>query len=176
MRLRSFPSSVGSSWTYEWENRNRKTIDTVVVRVAGELDSSDIGPAKIWVIEHAAKPDTLYMTVVGDTVRFVRWLVPDAFSTAYVFPLRIGAVWRSNWWKDSSWVPAREVVSVPAGNFSPAYRVQEEWGRTNDYGWVTTWVVPEVGIVMEDRLTLSLGPWENYVRRLLVYEIAGNDG
>lgn len=171
MRLKSFPSSVGSAWMYEWDDRLHGKTDTVIVRVASALDSSALGPAKVWVFEHADGPDTLFMVEAGDTVRFLYRLEPDAWSTSFAFPLYVGAVWKPDPWKDSSRVSAQEVVSVPAGLFRRAFRVEERWGYTNIYGVVTTWIVPDVGIVMEDHWEFPFGPGPDYVRRLLAYEI-----
>ena len=63
-------------------------------------------------------------------------------------------------------------VSVPAGDFQGAFRVEELWSITNSYGQVTTWIVPGIGIVMEDRHESDLGPGPSYVRRLIGYELA----
>lgn len=172
MTLRSFPSSVGSSWTYEWKARGSDPVDTVVVRVAASIDSSAIGPVKVWVFESASGSDTLFMTVTSDTIRFFRWLMPDLWTVKLVFPIRIGSVWMGDQPAiDSCWVPAQEVVSVPAGVLRPAFRVEEFWWMPNVYGQVKTWIVPGIGVVMEDRQESErfLG---SYVRRLISYEIA----
>lgn len=171
-QLESFPNSIGSSWTYEWESRWSGEIDTVVVTVVGAIDSSAVGPARIWVLKHSEWTDTLYEAVTGDTLRFLNSLTPGDLETAIVFPLYVSATWKGAWWIDSSWVPAREFLSVPAGRFSGAYRVEDRWRVLNSYGTVTTWIVPNVGIVMEDRREFNLGPGPNYVRRLLAFEIA----
>ena len=171
MRLKSFPTGVGSSWTYEWEDRWSNKIDTVVVRVTARLDSTAAGPVTIWVFEHAYGPDTLFMLETGDTIRFLYWLDTASWSDTYLFPLRVGAVWKKYPLTDSCWVSAQEAVSVPAGRYSGAFRVEDTWGYLNAYGVVSTWFVPDVGIVIEDHWELNLGPGPNYVRRLLEYEI-----
>jgi hypothetical protein len=162
-------------WTYEWHDSGSDVVDTVRVRVAAKIDSSAIGPVKIWVFESASRCDTLFMSVTGDTIRFLRWLMPDPWAVKLVFPIRVGAVWMGDFaYVDSSWVPASEVVSVPAGVLRPAFRVEEFWWMPNVYGRVKTWIVPGIGVVMEDR-------WEfppfvgTYVRRLISYEIAEDD-
>ncbi len=167
-----FPSAIGSSWTYEWEDRSRDETDTVVVSVVGELDSPEVGRTRVWVFQHAGQPDTVFMTTVDDTVRFLRDLTRSSSSTRFVFPLYAGAWWRGDIATDSSWVREKSVVSVPAGDFQGAFRVEESWGVTNSYGQVNTWVVPGIGIAMEDREERDLGPGPSYVRRLIAYELA----
>ncbi len=114
---------MGSSWTYEWEDRRLGETDTVVVSVVGQL---------------------------GDA---------------------LGAGWRGDFVTDTCWVPSGSEISVPAGDFSVAFRVEETWGALNSYGAVTTWIVPGVGVVMEDRQEVDLGPGPSYVRRLIDYNV-----
>lgn len=166
------PSSVGSIWTYEWEDRRSGETDTVVVRVVAVLDSSVRGPVTIWVVEHAGRPDTMFMAIVGDTVRFHARLTVPSWNTKYVLPLYVGAGWRGDFVTDSSWVNGKGEIVVPAGEFSNAFQIEESWGSFNSYGRVTTWIVAGIGIVMEDRGEIDLGFGPSYVRRLIAFEIA----
>ena len=137
MKIHSFPSSVGSFWRYE-EVGYKGAVDTVSVRVAAKVDSSAIGPAKVWVFESSGGIDTLFMTVTSDTVRFFRRLEPDPWTIKFVFPIRVGDFWWGDHRSDSSRVPAKELVTVPAGVLGPAYRIEEVWGIYNEYGRVKT--------------------------------------
>jgi hypothetical protein len=171
MQLKSFPSSVGSSWTYEWEDRWSGAIDTVVVTVAAEIDSFGVGPVKVWTFTEPSGEDTLFMTVASDSIRFLHWLPPPAWNTKFVFPLHQGAEWAGDFVTNVSRVTAVTSTTVPAGRFRRAFQVEETWGAYNANGHVMTWLVPDVGIVMEDHWEIDLGPGPNYVRRLLSYEI-----
>jgi len=166
------PSSVGSSWTYEWEDRRSGETDTVVVRVAAMLDSSVVGPVGVWIIEYPRKPDSMFMEIVGDTVRFLTDLRRPSWNTKYVLPLYVGAGWRGDFVTDSSWVSGKGEIMVPAGEFSDAFQIEESWGAFNSYGRVTTWIVAGIGIVMEDRVEIDLGWGPSYVRRLLSFDIS----
>ena len=67
--------------------------------------------------------------------------------TVYIFPLEVGKEWRGDFATDSCRVVEKGEVEVPAGNFQKGYRLQEAWFGYNDFGNITTWLVPNVGIV-----------------------------
>jgi hypothetical protein len=70
-----------------------------------------------------------------------------ANPTRYVFPLQVGKGWRGAFVNDSSTVTQRGPVSVPAGIFQNGFQIHERWSGLNDFGDISTWLVPRVGLI-----------------------------
>ncbi len=173
-----FPSTVGTTWDYRWHDDVAEATNTVTVSVAGTASLPRYGTVKILTYEAGAAPDTGFLAVTGDTVSFLQKsyypLGQYPRVAVFVLPLEVGATWRRPFFfNDTSRVEAVETVTVPAGTFAGAIRIQETWGPAfNSFGSVTTWVVPGVGIVKEDRREYSLGPLAEYQRELIAYHPA----
>mgnify|MGYP001044051904 CR=1 FL=1 len=168
----TFPTTVGSTWVYEWTDHLRSETDTVLVTVTGTRDVPPWGSAKVLVTQHKSWSDTMYVVSTADTVRFIPGRYLGFGRATFVLPLQVGARW-SIGFVDSSWVAQGGPVSVPAGVFHEAFLVEQRYGPIfNSFLSANTWVVQGVGIVREDRREYDLGPIADYGRKLLAYNIA----
>lgn len=171
----TFPSAVGSSWTYRWHDLVNDTVDTVLVSIVGARELAGVGPVKVLAFEHPAWAETLHLSTRADTVEFLPQSSFPGNGARFLLPLAVGARWRgTNTHHDTCWVSSQEAVTVPLGRFPDALRLQETWDDGfRDSGWVVTWVVPGIGIVREYRLTLRAFPRGWYDRELIGYNLGG---
>jgi len=169
----TFPSTVGSSWTYRWQDLNAGTTETVTANVFGTAPKAPYGTVALIAVEHPDRTDTLFQAVSGDTVKIESY-GPNPYRPTpawFILPLEVGSMWWGATWIDTTRVEGRDTLTVPAGTFTDAVRIHETWWGFNAAGDVMTWVVPGVGIVKEDRQEYELGPLQHYVRELTAYHI-----
>ncbi len=171
------PSTVGSSWTYRWQDLNAGTTDTVTVTVFDTAHREPYGTVALLAVEHPDRTDTLFQAVSGDTVKIESYGPYPYYPTPvwFVLPLEVGSMWHGAVWVDTTWVEGQGALTVPAGTFTDAFRIHETWWGFNAGGDVTTWVVPGVGIVKEERWEYDLGPGPHYTRELTAYHIVPLD-
>jgi hypothetical protein len=160
-----FPNRSGFTWTYATYDSIQQREDTLKVTVLHEITLPDGLPATAWEFASASSIDTQYVSIVGDTVRVMTEPGNIWGSTKYVFPLQVGSAWSGDGGIDSSRVVAMGTVTVPAGSFTEAYRIEQWGGALNDYWFIDSWFVPHVGLVFQyrwefgfsnARITLSL--------------------
>ena len=143
----SFPNKVGDEWVYAVHDSLNGSVDTLTVSIVG----TTMGNGKdltIWVRNSHNYNDTLYVYVDNNTVYYYEDPYPNIVDHKIVFPLEAGKTWTNpDQVSDSSIVKNIEDISVPAGNFSDAFRIERNWGGFNVYGYSITWFVENVGIV-----------------------------
>ena len=142
-----FPNRIGDQWTYQYYDSLRQRSDTVVVTIVGQTTIPGNKTATIWQKVYRIGIDTVYVTVSGDTVKILPKyaLTAQWINTKYIFPLLVGRGWRGDISFDTNTIADMKSISVIAGKFLNAYRIEERWGGYNEYGRVTTWFVPRVG-------------------------------
>ncbi len=143
----SFPNKVGDQWVYAVHDSLSGSVDTLTVKIVGTttVNGKDL---TIWVRNSHRYNDTLYVNVDNSTVYYYEDPYPNVVDHKIVFPLEKGETWTNpDQVSDSSVVKNIEDVSVPAGNFSNAFRIERNWGGFNVYGNSMTWFVENVGIV-----------------------------
>ncbi len=152
-----FPNEIGFEWTYFYYDSLNAYADTVQVTIVGEIEFNEGRIAKIWEYRFKTKVDTKYVEILGDTVRIYRDLNSLWLNTKFVFPLYVGKGWKGDRVSDTSEVVEKTSIDLNGKPFNPCYIIQEYWGVANDYGWVTTWFVPHVGIVKQHYRGESFG-------------------
>lgn len=168
-----FPNKVGNVWTYSLFDSLSHQSDTVTVRIVGQTTIPGNKPATVWQKTFRSHVDTEFVFISSDTVRIISKANINAQwdNTKYLFPLQIGKRWRGDFVTDTSTVVENRAITVIAGTFPDAFGIEERWGAFNDYGSVTTWFVPKVGIVKMHRrewgFVFSNETWE-----LLSYQVS----
>lgn len=162
-----FPNKVGDTWTYfHFDSLNLKS-DTVVVTIVGQTTLASNQLATIWQFKSWQGVETTYVTVSKDTVR----LISSSHGFKLIFPLQVGNKWKEDYSaNDTNRVLRSGSISVIAGNFSGTYELQESWGFLNDYGSISRWFVPQVGIVRIYHTRWSFG-MANETFELVRYKI-----
>jgi hypothetical protein len=177
--VEDFPNTIGSRFVYSYFDSVSMASDTVVASIVGmtALDGtpacqslSGRKEATVWEYTYSSKTDSKYVYVSGDTVKICSDLNTWWGNTFYVFPLKVGKGWKGDFPTDTSTVVDRVAISVPAGEFSHAFVIEEKWGALNDYGHVLTWLVPKVGMIKTHRRGWSFG-LANETWELIEYHI-----
>lgn len=148
---REFPDNIGTWWKYKVYDSIYHTLDTVTISVIGhgKLDNGD--NATVWAINSLLNgPDTNYVTSKSDGIR----IYPGKLTSApvikrYVLPFNVGAKWITENILDTNRVTGKETISVVAGTFSDAYRIQR---HTKEFPGLfiideDEWFVPDIGMV-----------------------------
>jgi hypothetical protein len=157
-----FPNQIGDEWKYFYYDSLSQSSDTVVVSIIGDTTFSGSRTAKIWQYKFRNNTEYRFVEILGDTVRIYDYLQSLWINTKFVFPLIVGNSWKGDLLNDSSLVISNDSVSVLAGHFKNSYLIQESWGALNDYGKISTWFVPGIGIVKKHHLGWSFGSANNY--------------
>jgi hypothetical protein len=168
-----FPNTINSYWKYTLYDSGTSTLDTVIVTVShvGYLD--DFTPATAWAfVSYSRGPDTDYVTTNGD-VKIHRYNSYNTIKKRYVFPLAVGNKWITQNQLDTNYVTEQNSITVIAGTFSGAYRIQR---NTNiPYGLnriiEDEWFVPGVGMVKRMYKEMGQGAYFNQLWELVSYEI-----
>jgi hypothetical protein len=144
-----FPNSVGSVWVYNVIDNLHHSARTVTVRVARETDLPRFGRVAMWEFSSPQETDTQYVAVSADTVLVLECTDPRYCATImkYVFPLEVGKQWDPGFYAGSTSVTQEDTVTVGAGTFSQAFRLEQSWYALNEGGGSTIWIVPRIGIV-----------------------------
>lgn len=139
-------------------------------------------------IEHALTTpnylsmDTQYVASIGDTVIFSRRTRAFTDTTKplyaqelyrFVFPLKVGSVWKSIYPEDSFRVSRKESIEVMQNEFRPGFVVERRSWIPNSSGEAEYWIVSGIGVVRnENRYEFSFGDVYGVERwRLIRYEI-----
>ena len=170
MLISQFPNSEGSQWVYMRYDSIAQRRDTVTVQALGLVTLPSGFVARIWQRRRSGgTTDTQYVAMRDDTLRIFADPADPGYGAKFAFPLTPGKTWAGDFASDTSRVVRIESVQVPAGTFPRGYLVEERWGLLNDNGLVTTWLVPDVGIVkLNRRATWS---FSNESLELLSYTI-----
>jgi hypothetical protein len=143
----TFPNKVGDKWIYSVYDSLSSSTDTLIISIIGTTISNG-KQLSIWTRKSDFYNDTIYVNVSRNTVYFYDDPFPIVVDYKIEFPLEVGRSWiNPDKAHDSSIVKAREPVTVPADNYSDAYRIERDWGSFNVYGHSVTWFVDNVGVV-----------------------------
>lgn len=171
--ISDFPNKVGNVWTYSSYDSLANQSDTVIVRIVGQTTIPENKSVTVWQKSFGSHIDTVFVSISFDTVR----IIPEAHinsqwvNTKYLFPLEVGKAWRGDFVSDTSTVVENRSITVIAGSFPNAFRIEERWSALNDYGAVSTWFVPKVGIVKLHRREWGFG-FSNETWELLSYQVS----
>jgi len=160
--ISDFPNQKGFQFTYSLvDSFVNPVYDTVTVIIKGDTTLPNSKQATIWEYNYSTYTDTFFVTTTNDTLRFYsRWDNQRA-RTVYVFPIKVRNEWKGDFATDTTRVVEEGTVEVPAGNFQKGYRLHESWFGFNDFGDITTWLVPHIGIVKMDRIEYTSNQkWE----------------
>jgi hypothetical protein len=151
-----FPNNVGNKWVYSFYDSLSNKSDYLTVTIVGQTANKS---ASIWQFKYSNRIDTQYVTVTSDTVHFDPHISSpwSSYNNIFLFPLQVGNGWRGDYVLDSTYIAEINSIIVPAGSFSNAYNIVERWGGFNDYGSITSWFVPKVGIVRRYHRGISFG-------------------
>lgn len=163
--IEDFPNNPGSWWSYAYYDSLNASADTVLVKVLEKGIQSD---TTIWQYTFKTHTDTHLVLAKKDTVKIFSILGYSMPRTIFVFPMDSTSVWLNFLYRDS--VISQQAIEVAAGNFEKAIVIKEEWGAFNDYGQITSWFVPGVGIVKKKHIGWSFG-LANNTWELLEYNI-----
>jgi hypothetical protein len=166
-----FPSIIGTQFVFLFVNNLSITSDTVIVSIVGNTTFDENKQATVWEYEFSSKTDTEYVYFSGDTVKVYDDLSSWWINTKYVFPLELGKGWKGDFATDTSTVFDITSISVPAGDFSNAFVIEEAWAVTNEYGHVVTWFVPKVGIVKKLHREIAWTYWVDTEWELIDYHV-----
>lgn len=168
--IKEFPNEIGNEWIYFYYDSLNFYADTVNVKIVGEIEFNGGRKAKIWEYHFKTKIDTKYVEISGDTVRIYDHLDNLRINTKYIFPLEVGKGWKGDFPNDSTSVIDKTSIYLNGMRFQSCYILKRIWGAVNNYGLVTTWFVPGVGVVKRHHLGLSFGT-ANVYWELLDYNI-----
>ena len=169
-----FPNAVGNEWRYAVYDSIGRQASALTVRVVGTATLSDGQPATVWRYAFAARVDTQYVAIRGDTVR------ADAGRDARrsqrvvwaVLPLRVGAQWGTPARRETSQVVSQGPVTTPAGTFAQTLTVHHvDAACCNYYLREDSGLAPGVGLVRRGRIESGFGH-ENSSWTLVSYRIA----
>ena len=171
-----FPNAVGNFWVYSELSQGSTQPETVTVRIVGDTIILGNIPVKIWLTTYDAHIETTFVKGSSDTIE----LIPKSFVNRnwgwdrYVFPLEVGRIWQGRYLPpyDTCSVVEVDTVSVPAGTFSNAYLIEETCLYPNTYLWVSTWMVPKVGITRQHSVGIDLGFQYDFTWELLRYNVS----
>jgi len=151
-----FPSSVGNEWTYATYDSIAHTLGTMEVQILNDISNSDTQSTELWQFKSETDTDTVVVVIRKDTVLFLNYdLYPERnypvlnLIPKLVFPLEVGNTWTINGGSraDKVLVDSLGNISVPAGKFTNAFQIKEEWRSLNASGSSVVWFVPKLGIV-----------------------------
>ena len=173
--LEYFPNSIGSRFIYFYFDSLSMHSDTVTVSIVDTITYDNIKQLTVWEYIYSSKIDTRYVYSSGDTVKIYNDLENWWINTTYLFPLEIGKGWRGGFINDTSTVVDQVSITVPAGEFANTFLIEETWGALNEYGYILTWFVPEVGIVKKLNWQRGWSSWARETWELIGYHIATED-
>jgi len=155
--ISEFPNTTGTEWTYAYYDSLSSTADTVKVIVHAQQNGF-----RLWQYIYRDKIDSLYVQIEKDTVNIFNSYFSSTYPAAvFVFPIEEGSSWDGKMFTHKSEVIGRDTVITDAGEFTNAWLVREQWGALNDYGYINTWLVPNVGIVKKYHFGWSFGTANN---------------
>src|ERR1035437_1912587 len=147
---KEFPNSVGTWWKYKVYDSIYNRLDTVTITVIGngKLDNGD--DATIWAINSLLNgADTNYVTNKSDGIRIHYGNSSVSIKKRYVFPLVVGNSWITQNILETNRVTQKGSISVIAGTFSDAYRINRNTRVPLDLYIIQEdeWFVPNIGMV-----------------------------
>ncbi len=157
-----FPNTIGNSWTYVRTDNNGNS-DILKVKIVAKDKMPDGQIANIWQYKYPGFTDSLWVVSKDTVANFYR--NPNlAASTrpvlALVMPLQAGNSWNTDIpYGDTTKVLSKTSISVPAGTFTPVYKIAKTVGYvTNSWTKDTLWYKNKVGIVRKVQAEFNLGP------------------
>jgi len=157
-----FPNTVGDSWTYVLTDDSGNS-DILKVTIVAKGKMSNGQAATIWQYDYPGFTDSLWVVSNDTAANFYR--NPGSSSTsrpvlALVMPLQVGNNWSTDVpYGDTTKVLSKTSISVPAGTFSPVYKISKTVGYvTNSWTKDTLWYKNKIGLLKKSQAEFSLGP------------------
>lgn len=155
-----FPNNIGTFWQYKLYDSFYNRIDTVTIKVVRQTTLDNGEPASEWQVTSLYDPTaTHYVTNKSDGIRIYNSTISSTGALKkYLFPLSIGSTWTTRYNIDTNRVTQAGSISVIAGNFSNAYRINRDVVLLPGYNPIKEdeWFVPNVGMV--SRYYFEIGP------------------
>lgn len=171
-RIDEFPNRVGMHWFYSVHDRITDETQTVLVAVEDKTILSTGKRATVWKIYFPDRTVTQYVTVEDDSVKIFRDTYGKYPVEIYILPLEIGNSWTvSTAVHDTNTVVRKESISVPAGRFTDAFRIERDWNIFENAATITTWFVAKVGMIKRDQRSMSLRGTTDQSWQLLSYDV-----
>ena len=145
----------GDEWKYFYYDSLSHSADTVVVSIIDDTTFNEDRTAKIWEYIFKNRIEHRFVEILNDTIRFFDNLKELWINTKFVFPLRVNKGWKGDSRSDTNSVISKNPISVAAGHFTECYLIKKTWNELNNYGSVSTWFVPGIGIVKRHNLSAS---------------------
>ena len=163
-------TQIGNNWKYIVYDSLRRNVDTQTVVISGETTLSDGRMSKIVKSYYSISGDTTYTYLVEDAsmATFYTTKEGSVFDKSYVYPLKIGTMWKGWHMLDTLRVDSKESIIVPAGNFS-AYTIHKYYRVTNTFILDDEWYCPGIGMIQRNYRELNFGPVMNKTFRLISY-------
>lgn len=155
LEIQKFPMSIGDEWTYVVRDSLHNTTDSVNVRVSlppAEFDRY----SRLLLFSRRMGIDSVYLSIVGNTVLMYDSPGATEPSTTIVFPLSADAQWGSA--VDTNRVQLEVDLTVPAGTLQTVFRVDRRVRGFNFLVNSQTWIAAGVGIVKMQRRLFQSAP------------------
>ena len=153
--VENFPNTPGSYWKYAYFDSLSSTADTVLVSVSENFSAGD---TTLWEYHFKTGIDSQFVVNIQDTVKIFEYRNYEYPRYVIIFPLQVGTSWKNRFYADS----VVTVENIPVlGKTLQAYIIRENWGNLNDYGTITSWIVPGIGMVKKVHTGYSFGAANN---------------
>ncbi|MFH1701288.1 MAG: hypothetical protein ABIE07_11960 [Candidatus Zixiibacteriota bacterium] len=152
----NFPKQVGMYWEYAVYDSLTGETDTVEVSIVDTLTIGDPLLTMKWNVNYINNVISRYYTLKGDTLMISNDSLMMGGGEWFVFPLDLNKMWTGpNVHDDTSRVTERGTISVSAGMFVSAAKVERVWLHDFEGGgnYSTTWIADSVGMVSRHQLS-----------------------
>ncbi|MEE9443536.1 MAG: hypothetical protein V3V99_12805 [candidate division Zixibacteria bacterium] len=152
----NFPKEVGMYWEYAVHDSLTGETDTVEVSIVDTLTVEDTLLTMKWNVNYSDGVIRRYYTFRGDTLMISNDSLMMESGEWFVFPFELNSMWTGpNIYDDTSRVTEIGTISVPAGTFTSATKIDRIWWRDFEGGgnYSTTWIADSVGMVYRHHLS-----------------------
>jgi hypothetical protein len=119
--LNDFPTKQGTKWEYKLTDLVKNTSDKLTVTILENVVSSDNKSVNIWQYRYSDHTDSLYVSVLSDTISFFYGVVIDGKivlaneEIKLVFPIKEGNAWDSQMGQTN--VNSIEYIPIPINTY-----------------------------------------------------------
>ena len=152
--LSQFPLETGNQWEYIVSDPRvacPACDDTVLVTIIDSTTNNSNNLFEVWNFFANDSNQTTGQTLVHDSLK-ISW--DDFLSITIKFPFKVGDYWKINpsfsSYKDSAQVTGYGPITVSAGTFDNAFKIEGVQNGLESSAVFELWVVPDVGIVRFD--------------------------
>lgn len=152
----NFPKEIGMYWEYAVHDSLTGETDTVEVSIIDTFAIEDDFLTMKWNVNYSHDVIGRYYAFKGDTLMISNDSLMIGGGEWIVFPLEIDNLWTGpNINDDTSRVTEVGNISVPAGTFESASKIDRVWWRDFEGGgnYSTTWISDSIGMVFRHQLS-----------------------